>query len=571
MLRVMSAFPLSPGFPMMKRSLLVLAVGLLAACQQSAVPASALTFEAFTLQSPGVTFPTESVVQLKSYGHYSDGTRVDLTSRTEWASSVPTVGTIGPTGIVQLSGVGASRFEGRFEGHVVAVTLFATAATLEALELSSDTAGDLARGDVRQFTAVAKYSDGSWLDVTARATWSVDGSVLGSSDQAGLVVARAQGEGVVQARFADREIAQRLQVTAPRFAAFDVVFPTTLIRPGDAQQLQARVTYSDGSAIDVTDLATWRSSDPAVIELVGANGAVLSHAAGRARITASYDGSTASVQLESFERQVTGLAFSRATLQVAQGLSERMDLFADFDDGSRAFVGDLARWSSSQPAVVEVDHDTGVVTAMGQGSATISAAFGGLIATYQFEGTAPVLQSLGASIVGGRLVLGQSADFVVRGVYSDGEVVNLSSEVTLQFGPWIVATQLSDRVRVTGADVGTALVSVDFGGQVHQLIFDVADVFIDQVEIVAVAKPIVTTGPVVGQNRFRAMATYSDGVVADVTELCNWWVDDASAANISDEPGSRGYYVRSDGGTTAVRAMLNGQIATMVWDFAVQP
>ncbi len=559
----------------MKRLSSFLAISVLAACTQSATPASVRTLEAFTLESPGITFPTESSLQLKAWGHYSDGTRVDLTTRTAWTSSVPSVGHIGASGIVSLGGVGASRFEGRFEDRLVAVTLFASAATLTGLEVGSVDRGELARGDARRFTAKARYSDGSTLDVTARTQWTVDGSVLGTSDTAGLVVGRAQGEGVVQAHFGAQQVSTRVQVVGPRYRSLELSFPSTVIRPGDLHVLTAWATYSDGSAREVTNEATWTSSDETVFSVAADRlGLVVAQAPGRARITATWHGSNASVQLQSMARAVVGLDFERSSVQLAQGLSVRVGLFAQLDDGSRAFVSDSAQWSSSQPAVATVSDEVtskGVVQAVALGSATISAEFGGLVATYTFETTSAVLTSLDTTLAGGRLLVGQSADFKVRGSYSDGAVVNLSSEVTIQHGPWLVSGLVQDRVRVTAAELGPTMVALEFGGLVHQVAFEVSDATVTQIEVRRLSNLGHTTGPTVTPQRFQAWATYSDGVVAEVTELCNWWLDDAEVAVLSDEPGSRGAYGLANGGTTAVRATFNGEIATLVWAFPSNP
>lgn len=555
----------------MKRSLLLFFFAALAtACQpQGATPVEYTSLQGLTLETPGITFPTESTVQLRAWGHFTDGSRVDLTEQTEWTSSVPSVGRIGPTGIAHLDGVGACRFEGRYEGKVVAVTLFATAATLSSLELISNDSGELPRGDTRVFHALAHYSDGEVLDVTSRATWTTDGSVLGAG-AAGVVVAREQGEGVVQVRFGDQQLSKRIEVGLPRFRMLELQFPSTVIRPGDAHALTVFATYSDATRTDVTASATWTSSDVAVFEVGSTPGLVVARAAGRARITASWNGSTAGVQLDVFEKQVVTLGFERAVMSLPVGLTERVGLYADFDDGSRAFVSDGAIWTSSQPAVAEVGDkpgDKGVVTIVGQGTTTISATFGGLMATYQVNGLAPVLQTLNTTVSGGRLVPGQQVDFAVHGVYSDGLVVNLSGEVGVQHGVALVSSQLADRVVLTAVSAGPALIASEFGGVTHQLAFDVTTATITQLEVRAIIKNGPTTGQTVGQQRFRAWATYSDGAVEDVSELGHWWLDDADVAIMNDEPGARGTYGLARGGTTSVRVVVAGQLVTLVWDF----
>jgi hypothetical protein len=553
----------------MNRLLFVLAASLITACGPSATPAVAFTLDGLTLEAPGSTFPIESSIQLKAWAHYSDGTRVDVTTRTAWTSSFPDIGTIGPSGIVHFAGAGSTKFEGAFEGKVVAVTMFSTAAVLQSLEVSSRDIGDLPRGDTRRFTATAHYSDGSLLDVTDRADWSADGSVVAMSG-AGVVVGREPGEGTVRARFAAHEVTARLEVVAPRFTMLAVGFPTVVIRPGDLHPLQARATYSDGSARDVTAETSWSTSNAAVLAVRGEPGVIVAMGEGRARITASWQGSTASVQLQVLVAQPVLLSFELASVQVASGLSERVGLYADLDNGTRVFVGDVAQYTSSQPAVVEVLED-GAVIGHALGAATIRAEYAGLVATYEVEVTSPVLTRIDATLPGGRLLVGQSANLKVFGTWSDGSRQNLSSEVSLTHGPELVTGLAADRLLVTAAELGPVNLTVEFGGQVQQLSFEVTSAQITGVVVQPAPLGGIGSGPSVSQQRFRAFATYSDGVVAEVTELCSWWIDDATFALLSDEPGERGTYRLADGGTTAVRAMFNGQMSTLVWDFPRNP
>jgi len=558
----------------MQRILFVLAASLATACGQTALPAQAITLEGLTLEAPGITFPIESTIQLKSWGHYSDGSKVDLTNKTAWSSALPAIAQVGSSGIVHFAGAGSSRLVGTFEGKVVALTVFSTPATLRSLEVASLDSGGLARGDTRRFTATAHFSDGTSLDVTSRAQWEADGSVVKVSDTAGVLVAHAQGEGIVRARYLAQQSSVRINVLAPRFRSLDLVTPNVVIRPGDMHALSARAVYSDGSMRDVTAEAEWRSSDAAIFALGQQPGVILAHAPGHARITASWNGSTASALLQVLAHHPTQLSFELASIEVARGRSERVSLFAWFDDGSRVFISDSAHFSSSQPGVAEVsdvDGSKGVVTAVGIGSATIRAEFAGLVATYQFEGTAPVLEGLTASMAGGRLVVGQAADFIVQGTWSDGSALNLGSEILVQHGPELVSSIQGNRVRVIAAALGQVNVTLEFGGLVHQVQFEVTNTTITQVELRGPSSTGSMLGPLSGQQRFRAFATYSDGVVLEVSELCNWWVDDADVALMADEPGSRGSYGLANGGTTAVRASFNGQTSTLVWNFAANP
>jgi len=247
----------------MKRALVFLSLFALGCALEPRLPAVDIHLDGLTLEAPGTSFPIDSALQLTTWAHYSDGTRVNVTARTAWTSSTPSVGVIGPTGIVTFAGVGASKFEGTFEGKVVAITLFSTTATLTSVMVSSLASGGLGRGDRRGFYAWANYSDGSRVEVTERAFWSVDGHVLTLGDRPGVVLGAQQGTGSVHVSYRGLVGGEFLVVAAPRATRLGLTVANAIFRPGESQQLAAVATFSDGSTRDVSGEATWTSSDVA--------------------------------------------------------------------------------------------------------------------------------------------------------------------------------------------------------------------------------------------------------------------------------------------------------------------
>ena len=159
------------------RTPLLIAALVLAACNQPASPAPEITLAQLTVEVPGQEFPTRTALQLRAIAVYSDGSKLNVSAKTDWTTLDSNVGVIGSSGIAQLNGVGRARFEGVFEGRHVPVNIQVTGATLESLTLSSADSAELTRGDTRQFSARARFSDGSVIDVTDQASWSVEGTV----------------------------------------------------------------------------------------------------------------------------------------------------------------------------------------------------------------------------------------------------------------------------------------------------------------------------------------------------------------------------------------------------------
>ncbi|MBL8915536.1 MAG: hypothetical protein JNM17_32860, partial [Archangium sp.] len=83
------------------------------------------------------------------------------------------------------------------------------------------------------------------------------------------------------------------------------------------------------------------------------------------------------------------------------------------------------------------------------------------------------------------------------------------------------------------------------------------------------AAPSVRPDPV--SSRFRAIASWSDGVQTDVSELGSWFIDDPTVVELHDEPGRRGFFTIGHGGKAEVNFVHPEQAVTVSWDFALNP
>lgn len=553
----------------MKRAFVFLSLFALGCGFEPRLPAVDFHLKGLTLEAPGTSFPVESALQLKAWAHYSDGTRVDVTADTGWTSSQPSVGVIGPTGIVTFNGSGATKFEGSYQGKRVAITLFATAATLTSVTLSSVASGELAKGEAREFAAWATYSDGSRLEVTERALWSVDGNVLTLGDRRGRVLGAQQGTGSVHVNFHGVEGGEFVVVAAPRATQLGLTVSNAIFRPGESQQLAALATFSDGSTRDVSGEATWTSSDAARVGFGAQPGSIVALAVGSSHVTARWNGLQSSALLSVQARRLTALAFSEVALTLAHGLSGRVALMGTFDDGTREDVSELALWSSSAPAVASVIQGTvesGTVLTHDEGGATVTAALDNQVAQLQVSVTAPVLVGLDTTLHSGRLAPGQEASFMVVGRWSDGAVLNLSTEVTLQHGDELATSLRGNWIYARGAELGAAQLVFEYAGFRGLVDLEVTPHHV--VEFRVTQRSGQPWGSDVAGLRLVAYARYADGIELEVTELSSWYLADASVARVSDEPGSRGRLTLTTGGTTELNAALNQWLVTRTMNFA---
>ena len=139
---------------------------------------------------------------------------------------------------------------------------------------------------------------------------------------------------------------------------------------GDTTTLTATVAPTD--ATDKT--VTWSSSDDNVAT-VDENGVVTSVAVGTATITATAGGETATCTVKVIV-PVTGVTLDKANLTLQSNTPVTLNATVAPDNATNKTV----TWSSSDTSVATVDN-TGKVTAVANGSTTITASCGGYSAT----------------------------------------------------------------------------------------------------------------------------------------------------------------------------------------------
>jgi hypothetical protein len=173
----------------------------------------------------------------------------------------------------------------------------------------------------------------------------------------------------------------------------DLEGANTTLGVGAIRQFTATGNYSDGSTQYLTQAVTWSSATPG-IATVSPIGLVTAVAAGTVTISATLDNITGSCPLTVILPVFKGVALTPASswfMQVAQ--TQQFAATAEFGQYENAVVQNvtpLATWTSSAPAVASV-NSAGLVTAVGPGTATITASYS--VSTSTFQGTTTVTVS----------------------------------------------------------------------------------------------------------------------------------------------------------------------------------
>lgn len=171
-------------------------------------------------------------------------------------------------------------------------------ATLIAIEIQPDRCL-MSIGETTQFTATALYNNSTTGDITASVAWSCSDPTMLSIDAMGLATALAAGTGTIQAISGTIIGTASARVTRT-VTAIEVTPANPVIAAGKSQQFVATATFDDTSTDDITALALWSSSLPAVAQ-VGDTGLAIGVKEGNALIQAATGTATGSTNL-----QITG-------------------------------------------------------------------------------------------------------------------------------------------------------------------------------------------------------------------------------------------------------------------------
>jgi hypothetical protein len=313
-------------------------------------------------------------------GNRTGGT--DITNGVRWQSSDTTIAAVSNTGLVTADPsnrgtVTITAIRGPFRASTTLTVI--PNATLLSLAVAPKTAS-IPKGLRQQFAATGTFTGSITQDVTASATW-------GSSDiTVAVIVAPGLAKGLkpnnsttITASFQGKNDTATLQVTPPILQSIVVAPLNPAIPLGLTQQFSATGILSDGSTEDLTNLATWASTNTPVAT-INNTGLASSVAQGSATITATYLGIMGSTLLTVNPPLLLSIAVTPVDPTIPQGATLQLTATGAYTDHSTKNITNLVAWTSSNPAVVAVNN-TGLLAGNAIGFGTITATQGTIAAS----------------------------------------------------------------------------------------------------------------------------------------------------------------------------------------------
>ena len=515
-----------------------------------------LTVTPASLQSIAVTPANPSIAkgttkQFTATGTYSDTSTQDLTTQVTWASDTPAVATVsnaaGSKGLATAVTVGAAKISATLGSISGSTTLTVTPATLQSISVTPP-APSIAKGTTQQFVATGTYSDGSTQTLTTQVTWASSATGVATISNAagsqGLASTLTTGTTAISATLGAISGHATLTVTPATLSSISVT-PTTPSRPVPLTlAFEATGIFTDGTTQDLTNAVTWASSNTAAATIsnaAGSKGLSSTVAAGMTTISATQGAVSGSTVFTVTAATVSSIAVTPTNPSIAAGTTQQFAATGMFSDGSNFDLTQLATWSSDQTGVATISNaagSQGLATGLTQGTANISAAFGGVTGSTTLTVTAATLVSIAVTPANPSVPRGLTQQFTATGTFTDGSTQDLTTSVSWSSSDGTVASIANAGAPglATALSQGTTTIKAVQGTVSGSTTMTVTSAVLVSIAVT----PADVTIPKSSTQQFIALGTFSDTSVVDLTTQVTWTSSDPTVVAISNAALSQG-------------------------------
>ncbi|MGT4675263.1 Ig-like domain-containing protein [Aeromonas caviae] len=319
------------------------------------------------------------------------------------------------------------------------------------------------KGQTRQLTATATYSDNTTANVTGSVAWLSDDMTTATVSTTGLLTGMAQGTTEVTAsQNGITSNTVQVIVTDAVLTAIEITPPSVSVGKGQTQQLTTTATYSDNTTADVTGSVAWLSYDTATATIT-TNGLLTGVEQGTAEVTASLDGMTSNaVQVTVTDAVLTAIAITPPSVSVGKGQTQQLTATATYSDNTTADVTGSVAWLSDDTATATITTN-GLLTGVEQGTAEVTASQDGVTSNaVQVTVTDAVLTAIDITPPSVSVGKGQTQQLTATATYSDSTTANVTGSVAWLSDDAATATVISGLL--TGVEEGTTEISASLDG-----------------------------------------------------------------------------------------------------------
>ena len=391
------------------------------------------------------TVPTETVDNFTATAYFSDGTSKDVTKQASWSSDDTSIVSIVPSGedggLASALKHGTVNITATFDGktsNTAVITVVGKALT--DIHLVPAYTVELPKGTTKTYKVWAYYDDSTAKDVTALSTLSIEDTSIATIETSGEFRGRVHaievGDTLVKAQYKGQTDTAPLKVTSPNLQSIKIIPEGNIIVPVDTQDnFRAMAYYSDGTNKDITEYATWNSSESEIVSIVPSGvdgGLAYAISSGDANITATYKSKTSdptSVTVEGKTIKYVQIVPNNET--IFEGEEKQYRVFVVYDDYTQKDVSDQVRIQSLQPNIAIADRKN-IIHGVLEGTAELSVTFEGVKSEREFVHIIPQPIAYTIEIVPSSVSVPHNAEGNFQAIKhnSDGRQEDITNSVT---------------------------------------------------------------------------------------------------------------------------------------------
>ena len=479
-------------------------------------------------------------LQYTAIGTYTDASTKDITDSVTWSSTntgVATISnTVGSEGLTTAQAVGATKITATSGAISDTTNLTVTAPALVSIVVTPVN-DSIAKGLTLQFTAIGTYTDASTLDITNSVTWSSTiasvATISNAAGSEGLASAQNIGTAIITAKDGAVSDSTNFTVTVPELVSIAVTPVDDSIAKGLTLQYTAIGTYTDASTLDITDSATWSSSNTGIATIsnvVGSEGLATAQNIGTAVITAASGSVSGSTNLTVTVPELVSIAITPVDDSIAKGLTSQYTAIGTYTDASTLDITDSVTWSSTNTGTATISNaagSEGLVTAQAIGATKITATSDTISDTTNLTVTVPELVSIAVTPVDDSVAKGLTLQYTAIGTYTDASTQDITATVTWTSSDEGIAT-IDASGLASAVSEGVANITAADGAVNNSTTLTVTPK-----ELVSIAVTPVDDSVAQGLTlQYTAIGTYTDSSTEDITGTVTWTSSNNGIASI---------------------------------------
>ncbi|MCK6077048.1 Ig-like domain-containing protein [Paenibacillus silvae] len=475
---------------------------------------------------------------------YSDNTtNSDAASSAEWSTSNEKVATV-VNGKVTGQSAGTAVITAKLGSQ--SVTLDVSVEVVKRVDVDKKQVNLLLnKSEVVKLTAT--YPDGTTKDVTDLAEWTSSNEKVADVLK-GNITGYSAGSAVITGKYGTKSVS--VDVDVDQTSKLSVEKQSIFFRLSESNKtanVVVTASYPNSSDVNVTDQATWTSSNEKVATVF--KGQITAVSAGSTTIKATYSGKTVEVAVDVDTARYLDIKDVNDKLAMSvtgDNRTKKLTANAEYIDASKEDVTSKATWTSSDAEIVYVSG--GELIAYKSGTATITAAYGGK--TVKFTVSVDVPDKYEMDKKKATVAVGGTTSAKVLALYGETSK-DVSEDATWSSSSEKIA-EVDSKGVITGVATGKATITAKIEGKTLTLPVEVgmaSDLEADVNFVVLSAKEtqtVILTG------------TDGDGNTKDVTADATWKSSNARVADVK-----KGVITGNSSGKANITAEYGSQKVTI--------